>query len=106
MNKDRGIIKWLPFESLVSSKQVIDSILHEKNKIKKPILSLEQQQEISEKLIKAFYEQDEVTLKIYKNGYIITLISFIKNIDYTYKKIVLNNDTKILFSQIVDIILS
>ena len=32
MNKDRGIIKWLPFESLVSSKQVIDSILHEKNK--------------------------------------------------------------------------
>ena len=49
MNKDRGIIKWLPFESLVSSKQVIDSILHEKNKIKKPILSLEQQQEISEK---------------------------------------------------------
>ena len=51
MNKDRGIIKWLPFESLVSSKQVIDSILHEKNKIKKPILSLEQQQEISEKLI-------------------------------------------------------
>ncbi len=106
MNKDRGIIKWLPFESLVSSKQVIDSILHEKNKIKKPILSLEQQQEISEKLIEAFYEQDEVTLKIYKNGYIITLISFIKNIDYTYKKIVLNNDTKILFSQIVDIILN
>ena len=55
MHNDRGIIKWLPFESLTPNKKVIDSILYEKNKMQKPILSLEQQQEIEEKLVEAFY---------------------------------------------------
>ncbi len=68
MNKDRGIIKWLPFESLVSNKTVIDSILKEKNKIKKPVLSLEQQQEIEDTLIHAFYEQEKIMVTYYKNG--------------------------------------
>ena len=48
MNKDRGIIKWLPFDSLVNSKSVVESILYEKRKVKKPILSLEQTEEIEE----------------------------------------------------------
>lgn len=105
MNKDRGIIKWQPFESLTPSKKVVDTILHEKSKIKKTILSLEQQQEIEEKLVEAFYEQIEVTLKIYKNGYIKTTTSSILEMDYTYKKITLKNKDKILFMQIIEIVL-
>lgn len=105
MLKDRGIIKWQPFESLTQNKGVIDSILYEKSKIKKPILSLEQQQEIEEKLIEAFYEQIEITLKIYKNGYITSITAFILEINTTYKKITLENKDKILFNQIIEIIL-
>lgn len=105
MNKDRGIIKWLPFESLTPNKKVIDTILYEKNKVKKPILSLEQQQEMEEKIIEAFYEQIEITLKIYINGYIKTIISPILEIDYTYKKIILKNKDIILFKQIVEVVL-
>ncbi len=105
MNKDRGIIKWLPFESLTPSKKVINSILYEKSKIPKPILSLEQQQEIEEKLIEAFYEQIEVTLKIYQNGYIKTTTSSILEIDYAYKKITLKNKDKVLFKQIIEVVL-
>ena len=103
MNKDRGVIKWQPFESLAPSKKMIENILYEKNKIKKPILSIEQQQEIEEKLVEAFYEQTKITLKIYKNGYIITTTSFIETIDSTYKKIILSNKDKILFKQIVKV---
>lgn len=105
MNKDRGIIKWLPFESLISSKKVINSILYEKSKISKPILSLEQQQEIEEKLVEAFYEQIEITLKIYQNGYIKTTTTSIIEIDYTYKKITLKNKDKVLFKQIIEVVL-
>lgn len=96
MHNDRGIIKWLPFESLTPNKKVIDSILYEKNKMQKPILSLEQQQEIEEKLVEAFYEQIEITFKIYKNGYIKTITSSILEIDGTYKKIILKNKDTIL----------
>lgn len=105
MPKDRGIIKWLPFESLTSSKNVVDTILYEKEKIQKPILSLEQLEEIEEKLIEAYYEQIKVTLKIYKNGYITSVTSFILEINTTYKKITLTNKDKILFKQIIEVVL-
>ncbi len=104
MNKDRGIIKWQPFESLAPNKKIIENILYEKNKRKKPVLSLEQQMEIEEKLIEAFYEQEEITLKIYKNGYIQTITAKILSIDYTYKKIILSNKDKILFKQIIEVV--
>lgn len=105
MPKDRGIIKWQPFESLTPSKKMVDTILYEKNKVKKPILSLEQQQEIEQKLVEAFYEQIEITFKIYKNGYIKKVTSSILEMDYTYKKITLKNKDKILFQQIIEIVL-
>lgn len=105
MPKDRGMIKWQPFESLTPSKKVVNAILDEKSKIKKPILSIEQQQEIEEKLVEAFYEQIEVTFKIYKNGYIKKITSSILEMDYTYKKITLKNKDKILFQQIIEIAL-
>ena len=42
MNKnDRGIIKWQPFNSLMNGKLVINSLLIEREKINKPIISEE-----------------------------------------------------------------
>ena len=82
---------------------MIDALVLEKQKIKKPILSLEQQMEIEEKLMEAFYEQIEVTLQIYKKGAIVSVTSSILEIDSTYKKIVLKNRLVLLFSQIINI---
>ena len=46
MNKnDRGIIKWQPFNSLINGKLVINSLLLEREKINKPIISEEDQKE-------------------------------------------------------------
>ncbi len=104
MNKDRGIIKWLPFNSIVEQQKVIDSIIFEKQKRKKPILTVEQVRELENKLFEAFYEQIKVTLKVYQNGYIVYITSLIKNIDTVYKKIKLENQT-ILFTQILDILM-
>ncbi len=103
MNKDRGIIKWKPFENLISSNFIIESILAEKRKIKKPILSKEQERIIEEKLIEAYYEQIPVTLKIYQKGYIYSINTKIINIDQIYKKITIKNKC-ILFNQILEVI--
>ncbi len=105
MNKDRGIIKWMPFNSIIGEKQMIEKLVKEKQKIKKPILSLEQQKEIEDKLLEIFYEQIESTFKIYQNGFIITLKTKIKSMDYAYKKIELENHKTILFTQIIEIML-
>ena len=39
MNKDRGMIKWMPFNSVVSNKEILYSLIKEKEKITKPHIS-------------------------------------------------------------------
>ena len=48
---DRGMIKWMPFNSVVSSKEIINSILKDKSKISMPILSEEQKDVNEQKLL-------------------------------------------------------
>ncbi len=105
MNNDRGMIKWIPFSSLVGQKNMMADLIVEKQKIKKPILSLEQQQEIEEKLVEAFYEQMPATFQIYKNSRVISITSTILELDCTYKKIILTNHLVLLFGQILNIVL-
>lgn len=105
MNKDRGIKKWLPFASLIEQKESINDLLKEKQKIPKPLLSLEQQKEIEDKIIEAYYEQIPATFTIYKNGLFLTVTSFVLDIDTIYKKIILTNHTILLFNQILKVII-
>ena len=48
MNKDRGMIKWMPFNSLINSNEIVKSLIHEKSKITKPIISEEESKNIEE----------------------------------------------------------
>ena len=100
--EDRGMIKWQPFNSVTPSSTVIKSLILEKSKIPKPILSDEEKKEIEEKIIEAFYCGTDVTLHYYKNGYIKTITGKIKKIDHISKTIYLNN-TIFLFNQIISI---
>ena len=52
-NVERGIIKWAPFNSVVSGNEMLNSIVKEKNKIAMPTLSDEQKEVIEKKLILA-----------------------------------------------------
>lgn len=104
MNKqDRGVIKWAPFNSLVNQKYMIENIIKEKNKIKKPKLSQEQIEQNEKLLIEAFYEKIAINIEYYKEGFILRTTSIINHIDYTFQKIYLNNKKILLFSQIIKI---
>ncbi len=102
MKFDRGMIKWQPFDSVISSKNVINSLLHEKEKVNKPVLSEEETEALEEKIIDAFYSQEVISLDFYKNGYIKTITGQIKKIDHISKTIYLNS-TLLLFKQILSI---
>ena len=105
MNKDRGMIKWMPFNSLMNGRTVINNLMNEKNKIKMPILSEDEKQELENKIINAYYTKDKIIITYYKNGYLLKNKSYIKKIDYTYKIIYLENNINLLFRQITNIIL-
>ncbi len=102
-NFDRGFIKWQPFESLVSSKQVINNLVWEKSKIAKPILSEEEIAILEEKIIDAYYSKETIMLSYYQNGFIKKIKGKIIKIDHIYKMIYLSSHLKIFFNQIIDI---
>ena len=66
--KDRGMIKWQPFDSLTSSKKMVQHILQEKNKMAKPILSQEQLEEIQTKIWEGFHTQIPLRIIYFFNG--------------------------------------
>jgi len=102
-NFDRGMIKWMPFNSVVPSSQMINEILKEKSKIKMPNLSSDQKELIEQKIIRAFYESEKIKLIYYYQGKLFSLEGNIKKIDSIYHKIHFNNKV-LLFDQIVKII--
>ena len=101
-NFDRGMIKWQPFDSVIPSKQIVNEILKQKSRIKIPNLSDEQKKIIEDKLILAYYENEEITLDFYYEGKIIQIKETIKKIDSTYRKIYFKNNV-LLFDQIIKI---
>ena len=76
-NVERGIIKWAPFNSVVSGNEMLNSIVKEKNKIAMPTLSDEQKEVIEKKLILALYSQNIVNIYYFQNGKILNIKSYL-----------------------------
>lgn len=100
-NGDRGIIKWQPFESLTSSKEILQSLVLEKSKITKPMLSEDEIRQIEEKIIEAYYSSEALTIAYFKNGFIKNIKAKIIKIDHVYKMVYLSNNRKLFFKQII-----
>lgn len=103
LNIERGMIKWQPFDSVFSGKRIKREVLLAKSICQKPILSEDQKINIEKRLITAFYTHENLTIKYYSNGQILTIQSHIKKIDFTFHKIYFDN-TLLLFEQIINIL--
>ena len=100
---DRGMIKWQPFDSLLSTKKVAKEIISEKSKVARPTLSEDQLLNIEEKVLEAYYNGETVRLVYYRKGTYYTKISLIKYIDKYKKQLILNDGSILYFKQIVKI---
>lgn len=102
MNMDRGMIKWQPFNSVVNNKELINSLMKEKAKVKPPAKSEEEINALEEKIIDAYFMQEKINITYYQNGFIKKVSGTIKKIDHVYKMIYLENQ-RLLFHQIITI---
>lgn len=100
---NRDIIKWQPFDSLVSAQKMINSIVNEKAKINKPILSSDQLNQLNDLIIEYFYEQINIIIKYYKNNNIYKTAGIIIDLNQSNKTITLNTNVKLHISQILQI---
>lgn len=102
MNFDRGFIKWQPFSSVISGKSIINDI--DQNKIKaKPILFPEEIEEITSKILDAYYSKTEIEISFYEGGQIKKIKAFIRKLNPNNKTINLSGHKTIYFNQIINI---
>ena len=99
---DRGMIKWLPFDSVTSGKRMIRDVLEEKSEIEQPVLSNEQKDVLEEKLLLAYYAKSPITVEYFYAGHIYSFKKIIKKIDFINHKIYFNNNV-LLFEQIINL---
>ncbi|MCI8575904.1 MAG: YolD-like family protein [Bacilli bacterium] len=100
--RDRGMIKWQPFDSLTSSKQMVQHIMNEKNKVSKPVLSQEQMQEIEERICEGFHSQIPLRIIYYFKGrYQVKQDLLILDILPGQKKILFEDHSSLYFDQII-----
>ncbi len=92
--KQRGMVKWQPFASLPEQAEYINKLIHEMNKVDRPILSEDQLNELNEILFRCFENKEVVSLNYYHDGYIYLVEGKIIKIDGIRKMIVIENNQK------------
>ena len=100
---DRGMKKWLPFDSLTDTYNMKKELNKKKIKIEKPDLSEDQLESIEEKILEAYFNKDIIKIHYYFNNNILIRQEKIKSIDNNKKQIILSDNTKILFKQITKV---
>lgn len=81
MYKDRGIIKWAPFDALVGFQNKIDEMLYERGKKERPILCEDKLIEMDRVIREAIESKYEVFIEYYHEGYFKHLSGAIDRID-------------------------
>ena len=103
MYKDRGIIKWAPFDALVGFNQEIAKMLYNKYKTDKPILLEDKLEDMNNILLEAYEKNEEVSIIYYEDGYQKTIYGKIKLIDKIKSLIHLENGFLISFTNTLNI---
>lgn len=103
MYKDRGIIKWAPFDALIGFHQLISEIIYNRNKIDHPILLEDKLEELNQTFNEVLEKKLEANYKYYKNGYIIETYGFVVSFDELKKVISLDNGLKIKIDDVTSI---
>ena len=102
---DRGFIKWQPFNSLISNKEILTSIKESKNNFlySKPKLFPEEIEKLNEELKDAYYSHSLITLTYFENNHLKTIKTNIIAIYPNSNTLKLTNNKIISFNQITNI---
>ena len=79
--KDRGLMKWAPFDALTGIDNLLNEIRYNKNKINKPSLSNDKIELINRAIIDSIEYNYEVVINFFSDGYIKETFGTIKKVD-------------------------
>lgn len=103
MYRDRGIIKWAPFDALIGFHALLADITYRLGKRDKPLLCDDRIEEINRQLIFALQHQKEVVIDYYVDGYFKKVYGVIKRIDSQHHRLWLEPLAKIDLGDIISL---
>lgn len=100
---ERGMKKWMAFQSITSQFEGIRQILHNQKKVARPILDEDKVDEINSTLVESYNRKLQITISYYDDGFIETCSGMLKHISTVYQHVELNDQRKIPYADIVDV---
>ena len=100
---NRSQAKWAPFNSVAPGKEMINDVLKRKTVVKMPILSEDQINELENKLINSYNNQNEIRIKYFRGGRYYLRKGIVANIDVLGRKIILNDNYNLFFFFFIEI---
>ena len=100
--QDRGIIKWAPFDTLISYQEVLSAMKYERGKADKPILSDDQYEILDRTISEAMMRKQMIHVTYYENGYFKMMYGLLKAYDDIKKALVFREGFLIKINQIMD----
>lgn len=101
---NRNEIKWLPFNSLIPSNEVIKNLRIKRNAKLMPTLSEDEIENLERLIKKAFHTKEKILVTYFWQDQFYTKLGIITNINQN--KIYFNDHTSLYFDQILKIKLS
>ncbi len=102
--QDRGIIKWAPFDALISYQDVLKTMHYERGKQDKPMLTSDQYETLDRTIKESIRFHKEVHITYYEDGYFKMLYGIVKKFDEVYKTFIFEEGFVIKGHQIIDVI--
>ncbi|MCR5491261.1 MAG: YolD-like family protein [Bacilli bacterium] len=100
MSADRGMMKWMPYKSLIEQSTVLAKMLYEKRKTPRPLISSDRAEEINEILV--HYDEEPIKAKYWEDGYLYYLDGTISKIDVINHALFIG-EKRIAFPNLIDL---
>lgn len=104
MYKDRGMMKWAPFDALNGFHETIEAYKYKRGKQARPTLLEDKLNQLDIKLKEALEQSFEIQIYYYFDGYINHLYGRVRKVDLNFRYIILDHGSKIALDDIVDIV--
>lgn len=101
--RDRGIMKWAPFDALISYQAVLKSMQYERGKQKKPELTDDHYEILNRHVQQAIMMKTPISITYFEDGYFKTIYGTIKRYDDIKKTLIFMEGYHIKINQIMDV---
>ena len=100
MNEERGMMKYMPYQSLTAQAAFLAKMRYEKNKTPRPLISSDRAEEINEVLVN--YDEEEVEARYWEDGYMFNIRGIIARISATFKFLIIG-EKEIPFKNLIEL---